>query len=70
MKIIVYGLKGCTHCKGFCLYLKSKNIKYEYIEDEDLIFKLGQENNISSAPIININGNYYDQIDAKKIIDL
>jgi len=62
--IKVYGLANCNQCKGFCSILKNRNIIYEYIENESLITELGEKHSILSAPIVEIDSNFYNSRDA------
>ena len=68
-EIILYGRPGCPRCKVLGMKLEKKGIPFEKIEDADLLVKIGEEHHIQSAPILCIDGAYYDLNKASQIIN-
>jgi glutaredoxin 3 len=73
MKITIYTLSWCPHCRALKEYLSSKKIVYENIDmeeneeaAEDIIEKTGQ----SGFPIIDIEGEIIIGFDREKIESL
>lgn len=54
----------CPKCKIVELKLKQANIEYDEIDDVDIVVSTGKANNILSAPILEVDGKYYNFSDA------
>ncbi len=51
---------GCPKCNVLKKKLDTKGYKYEIVTDIAIIQKIGEENNINTLPILNVNGNVMD----------
>lgn len=60
---------GCPKCKVVEAKLRQKKIDYEVESNPDAIVKKGQELNILSAPILQVDEEYYDFQRAVKYIN-
>ena len=60
---------GCPKCKVLEAKLKQKNIEYEVEKDPAAIIAKGQEVNILSAPILEVENKYYDFAKAIKYVN-
>lgn len=60
---------NCPKCKVVEMKLDQKGIKYDKIEDEQLVVKFGEENNIRTAPILVVDGKILDFSNAIKYIN-
>lgn len=68
-EITLYGKPGCPRCKVLGMKLDKKGIPFTKIEDEALLVQIGEQNNIASAPILCIDGQYYDLNKASQLIN-
>lgn len=59
----------CPKCKVLELKLNQKKINYDMIDDPDAVVNFGKENNILSAPILDIDGKIYDFSNAIKVVN-
>jgi len=57
--IKVYGKENCMQCEELKGTLKSKNMKFEYVEDIRELRIVASKAKIMSAPIVEYNGKYY-----------
>ena len=60
---------GCPKCKVVEAKLKQKNIAFEVESDPDTIIAKGQELGILSAPILQIDEEYFEFSKAIKVIN-
>lgn len=60
---------GCPKCKVVEAKLKQKNIAFEVESDPDIIIAKGQELGILSAPILQIDEEYFEFSKAIKVIN-
>lgn len=51
---------GCPKCNVLKKKLDTKGVEYEIITDINTIQKVGEENNINTLPILEVNGNVMD----------
>lgn len=58
----IYSLPNCTNCKLVKEFLLQKKIPFEEICDEEKIIELGEKYNIFTAPILEINGEFFDSV--------
>lgn len=70
MEVTVYGTKTCMKCKVFANKLIAKNIVFTKVEDDTKAYELGNMLGVCSLPIIEIDGKYYDEKEATKILGL
>ena len=70
MNIKIYALPNCPMCKMLHSRLEQKKIEHEYIVNEIKIIELGQMTGISSAPIVEVDGQYFNLQLASKVIGL
>lgn len=68
--IKVYSKENCNNCEMVKNKLKDSNIAFEEIHDENKMMEIGSDNGIFSAPIIQIDNEYYSGIDAIKKLGL
>jgi len=66
--VVLYST-NCPKCKILELKLKQANIDFELITDIDTVVKVGETNNIISAPILKVDDNYYDFGTAVKLVN-
>lgn len=64
----IYSLPSCTNCNFVKDILTQKKIPFEEICDEEKTLELGRKNNIFTAPIIEINGEFFDSVRGLEII--
>ena len=57
--VVLYST-NCPKCKVMELKLKQKNIDFRVETDPEIVVAKGKEVGIMSAPILNINDNYFD----------
>ena len=50
----------CPKCLVVEAKLKLKNLDFDLVTDIDEVVKIGKEHNITSAPILEVEGNFYD----------
>ena len=67
--VVLYTRAGCPTCRVFTMKMEKKGIPFTKVEDEEKLFALGQEHHIQSAPILCVDGTYYDAHGAKEFID-
>lgn len=70
MEITVYSTATCSKCKVFKRKLDERGIDYFDIQDEEKVLNLAQNLNISTVPIIEIDGIIYNEKDALKKLGL
>lgn len=58
--MIVYSLPHCAQCKALKRKLESANIDYEEVINEELIMDLSKETGIMTAPIVEVDEEYFD----------
>ena len=58
--MIVYSLPNCSQCKALKRKLESANINYEEVIDEELLLNLSKETGIMTAPIVEVDEEYFD----------
>jgi len=68
MNITIYGTPTCCNCKSFKRWLDEKNYSYTYVEDMDKLMEISSNTNILTAPIVEINSEYMNYDNAKKLI--
>lgn len=56
----LYTRPGCSKCSILKLKLQQAGINFSQIDNEETLIKIGLENNISSAPILQVDANFYD----------
>lgn len=54
----------CPSCNVLEKKLKQNNIEFEIIDDRDKVIAKGNELGIKSAPILQVNNDYYNFIQA------
>ena len=59
----------CPKCKVLELKLNQKKINYNIVDDPDAVVDFGKENNILSAPILDIDGKIYEFSSAIKAVN-
>lgn len=57
---VVYSLPLCSQCRAIKKKLTNANIEFEEIVDEERIISLSKETGIITAPIIEVEGVFYD----------
>ena len=50
----------CPKCLVLEAKLKLKNLDFDLVTDIDEVVKIGKEHNITSPPILEVEGNFYD----------
>ena len=50
----------CPKCLVLEAKLKLKNLDFDLVTDIDEVVKIGKEHNITAAPILEVEGNFYD----------
>jgi glutaredoxin len=71
--IIIYTLPICPNCDELKLKLKNNDVKFitKDLEDDDVRIELLMDSvTLVEAPIVNINGVYYNKDDALKEMGL
>lgn len=68
MKITLWST-NCPKCNVLKIKLKAKKIDFELIEDKDKVVEFGNNCGITSAPILQVDDNYYDFTQAVKWIN-
>lgn len=68
--IKVYSKENCNNCEMIKNKLKESKIEFEEIHNEEEMLRIGQENFIMSAPIVQIDDKYYSGIDGLKKLEL
>lgn len=63
-----YSRKGCSQCNAMKGILDNKKIEYEYIDDENTVLEIAQNNGIMGVPFGEINGVIYKPVEFKKLI--
>jgi len=58
--LIVYSLPLCAQCRALKKKLESANIEYEEVINEELIMDLSKETGIMTAPIVEVDEEYFD----------
>ena len=61
--IILYTI-GCVNCNKLEERLRKNNIDFDISRDVDRLIEMG----FANAPILQINDNYYEFIDAMKML--
>lgn len=61
--IILYTI-GCVNCDKLEERLRKNNIDFDISRDVDRLIEMGYKN----APILQINDNYYEFVDAMKML--
>ena len=51
---------NCPKCKVIEMKLKQANVEFEVITDIDKVVEVGKANGLTSAPILQVDNNYYD----------
>jgi glutaredoxin len=64
MKVILYST-GCPKCKILTQKLNNKNIKYDVVDDVDIMLSKGFE----TVPMLEVDGNVLDFMNANKWIN-
>lgn len=59
---------GCPTCKVLEKKLQQKGIPFETITDTDKVVEVGRNAGIKSAPILQVDDNYYSFADAVKYL--
>lgn len=65
--VILYST-ACAKCKVVEMKLKQLGIDFDLVEDKDKVISVGEINGISSAPILEVDGNFYDFSNAIKYL--
>lgn len=60
---------GCQKCIVLKTILKQANISFNLIEDNVLILDVAKAHGITGAPILEVDGNFYDFRDAIKYLN-
>lgn len=68
MEITIYGTKTCMKCKIFANKLVAKKIAFTKVEDEAKAVELGEILGVSALPIVEIDGKFYNESEAIKIL--
>ena len=66
----IYTKKDCQNCLQLKNVLKNNNIRFEVIEDEKELMKVGSKSRIMSAPILEMNEKYYSYQDFSNFFEL
>jgi glutaredoxin len=66
MDIKIYGTPTCNVCKMVCSKLENSNIDYEYITNHEEVMLIANKLGKSSAPIIELNGEYVELVEFNK----
>ena len=69
VRVIKLYSTGCPKCKVVEAKLKQKNVSYEVEKNPDTIVAKGQELGILSAPILQVDDEYFDFAKAVKVIN-
>jgi len=67
--IKIYAIPGCTRCEMLKNILDNRNMEYEYFCDIVETTKIGADNNISTAPIVEYKDKFYTYADFVKEIN-
>ena len=59
----------CPKCRVVEMKLKQLGIEHQIIDDEDTVVKIGQDQHILSAPILEADGKFMNFQDAVKFIN-
>ena len=51
---------NCSKCNVVKTKLTELHLDFKTVTDRDTVIKVGQEHNITSAPILKVDDNYYD----------
>lgn len=65
--IILYST-GCAKCKVIETKLNQVQVPFELVTDVDKVVEVGRSCGINTAPILLVDGNYYDFTQAIKFI--
>lgn len=60
---------GCPKCKVVEIKLKQKKVDFEVENNPDKVIEKGHELNIQSAPILQVDDEYFDFAKAVKYIN-
>ena len=52
--IVIYTQEDCTLCTNLKRVLETKKIKYEEVQSQDMLNRLGNQYKILSAPIVEV----------------
>lgn len=66
--IILYTI-GCPKCKVLEMKLNKAGIVFSTVTDTDTVVAVGKEHGINTAPILKINDDYFDFVQAVKQIN-
>lgn len=64
----IYSLPDCTNCNFVKEVFLQKKIPFEEVCDEEKTTELGKKHNISTAPIIEIDGKFFDSLHGLEVI--
>lgn len=68
MKIKIYSIPNCSNCRMVKSLLKENSIEFEQEENLEETIKLSEKYNIISAPVIEIDGKFFNSIEAVKFL--
>ena len=66
----LYTKSNCPNCLQLKNILNNYNIRFEVIEDEKELMKVGSKSRIMFAPILEINDKYYSYQDFNNFIEI
>lgn len=70
MDITVYSMPHCNQCKMLKRKLDEREINFLDVEDENKVVELGQQYNIMSAPVVEIDGEFFNMQQAGRKLGL
>ena len=59
LRVTLYST-NCPHCMILKNALDQKNIQYSIVSDDNDVFEFGEQHNIRSIPILDVDGNVMD----------
>lgn len=66
---IVFYTIHCPKCKVLQTIMNKKNIRFDIVDDKNVVIEIGTLHNIDSAPFAKINGEFYDTKKLQKWIE-
>jgi predicted thioredoxin/glutaredoxin len=68
IKVYTQSSTLCANCTNLCRQLDTQGTEYELIKDTQELFRIAQEKNIMSVPIVETDGNLFTYEQALKLL--